>query len=177
MAWQSFADSDQHALISVLTSYCRLTLKYTLRVTISMREIVGGVVRYRDLVAKIKIAKFFSWRVGDSRKFVLAKISRYTVHLAVPIMGKLTSGHTEHRGRPTGCRCYILLALFPGLPCFLFFGFLFSPCMKTEEQKRGRPGNEVNILQFQLLGKLTSGHKRRGIFTYNKILVIFYPIS
>ena len=24
-----------------------------------MREIVGGVVRYRDLVAKIKIAKFF----------------------------------------------------------------------------------------------------------------------
>ena len=28
-----------------------------------MREIVGGVVRYRDLVAKIKIAKFFSWRV------------------------------------------------------------------------------------------------------------------
>ena len=44
-----------------------------------MRKIVGGVVRYRDLVAKIKIAKLFSWRVGDSRKFVLAKISRYTV--------------------------------------------------------------------------------------------------
>ena len=36
-----------------------LTLKYTLRVTISMRKIVGGVVRYRDLVAKIKIAKIF----------------------------------------------------------------------------------------------------------------------
>ena len=33
-----------------------------------MREIVGGVVRYHDLVAKIKIAKLFSWRVGDSRK-------------------------------------------------------------------------------------------------------------
>ena len=45
-----------------------------------MRQIVGGVVRYRDLVAKIKIAKFFSCVfVGDSRKFVLAKISRYTV--------------------------------------------------------------------------------------------------
>ena len=50
-------------LISVLTSYVVLTLKYTLRVAISMREIVGGVVRYRDLVAKIKIANFFSWRV------------------------------------------------------------------------------------------------------------------
>ena len=44
-----------------------------------MQEIVGGVARYCDLVAKIKIAKFFSWRVGDSRKFVLAKISCYTV--------------------------------------------------------------------------------------------------
>ena len=45
-----------------------------------MREIVGGVVRYRDLVAKIKIAIFFPGVfVGDSRKFVLAKISRYTV--------------------------------------------------------------------------------------------------
>ena len=44
-----------------------------------MREIVGGLVRYRDLVAKLKIAKVFARRVGDSRKFVLAKISRYTV--------------------------------------------------------------------------------------------------
>ena len=49
-------------------------LKYTLRVTIPMQEIVGGVVRYCDLVAKIKIAKFFPGVfVGDSRKFVLAK--------------------------------------------------------------------------------------------------------
>ena len=42
---------------------------------------VGGVVRHRDLVAKIKIAKnFFSGLfVGDSRTFMLAKISRYTV--------------------------------------------------------------------------------------------------
>ena len=53
-----------------------------LRVTISMWEIVGGVVRYRDLVVKIKIAKFFPGVfVGDSRKFVLAKISRYTVYI------------------------------------------------------------------------------------------------
>ena len=44
-----------------------------------MREIVGGLVRYRDLVAKLKIAKVFARRVGDSRKFVLTKISRYTV--------------------------------------------------------------------------------------------------
>ena len=28
-------------------------------VTISMREIVGGVVRHHDLVVKMKIAKFF----------------------------------------------------------------------------------------------------------------------
>ena len=39
-----------------------------------MQEIVGGVVRYRDLVAKIKIMKFFlGVFVGDSRKFVFAK--------------------------------------------------------------------------------------------------------
>ena len=45
-----------------------------------MWEIVGGVVRYRDLVAKIKIAKYFPGVfVDDSRKFVLVKISRYTV--------------------------------------------------------------------------------------------------
>ena len=51
-----------------------------LRVTISMWEIVGGVVRYCDLVAKIHTAKFFPGVfVGDSRKFVLAKISRYVV--------------------------------------------------------------------------------------------------
>ena len=50
-----------------------------------MREIVGGVVRYRDLVAKIK---FFTWNVGESRKFVLAKISRYKV---------MESGLSSHR--------------------------------------------------------------------------------
>ena len=44
-----------------------------------MQEIVGGVVRYYDLVAKIKNTIFLSWRVGDLRKLVLAKISHYTV--------------------------------------------------------------------------------------------------
>ena len=39
-------------------------------VTISMWEIVGGVVRHRDIVVKIKITNFFlSVFVGDSRKF------------------------------------------------------------------------------------------------------------
>ena len=42
-----------------------------------MQKIVGGVVRRRDRVAKIKIVKFFSQCVGDLRKFMLAKISRY----------------------------------------------------------------------------------------------------
>ena len=58
-----------------------LTLTYTLRITISMWKIVGGVVRYRDFVVKIKKkANFFPGVfVGDSRKFVHAKISRYTV--------------------------------------------------------------------------------------------------
>ena len=47
-----------------------------------MREIVEGVVRHRDLVAKIKIVDFFPGVfVGDSRKFVLAKIFRYTVFM------------------------------------------------------------------------------------------------
>ena len=33
------------------------------RVAISVREIVGGVVRDRDPVAKLKTAKFFAWPV------------------------------------------------------------------------------------------------------------------
>ena len=45
-----------------------------------MWEIVGGVVRYRDLVAKKKLRNFFPGMFfGDSLKFVLTKISRYTV--------------------------------------------------------------------------------------------------
>ena len=76
-----------HTLIlSMIIIMCSIIspLKYTLsscRVTVSMWEFVGGVVR-RDLVAKIKITqKFFpSVFVGDSRKFMLAKISHYVVH-------------------------------------------------------------------------------------------------
>ena len=83
LAWQFFTDSNRHALISVeiLLSFRRW--KCTLWVTISMREIVEGAVRHCDLVAKIKIAKkFFSGVfVSDSRKFMFAKISRYTVSL------------------------------------------------------------------------------------------------
>ena len=55
--------------------------KYMPWVTISIQEIVGGVVRHHDLVAKIKITKYFfhGMFVGDSWKFMLVKISRYTV--------------------------------------------------------------------------------------------------
>ena len=51
-----------------------------LRVTTSMWKIIWGVVRYCDLVVKIKIAKLFSGVfVGDLQKFMLTKISCYTV--------------------------------------------------------------------------------------------------
>ena len=39
-----------------------------------MREIVAGVVRYRDLVAKIKIAKFFPGVLVIREKFVLGTL-------------------------------------------------------------------------------------------------------
>ena len=43
-------------------------------------KIVGGVVQYCNLVVKLKIIIFFSGLfVGDSRKSMFAKISRYTV--------------------------------------------------------------------------------------------------
>ena len=48
-----------------------------------MWKIVGGVARQCDLVAKVKIAKFFPCHVGDSQKFMLAKISPYMVPLVV----------------------------------------------------------------------------------------------
>ena len=55
-------------------------LKYMLRVTTSMWKIIWGVVRYCDLVVKIKITKLFSGVfVGDLQKFMLTKISCYTV--------------------------------------------------------------------------------------------------
>ena len=53
-----------------------------------MWEIVGGVVRHCDLVAKVK---FFPWHVGDSQKFMLAKISPYTVSLVVILSCSLIS--------------------------------------------------------------------------------------
>ena len=50
--------------------------EFAARVTISMCEIVWGVVRDCDLVTKLKIAKFFpDVFVGDSQK-----ISCYTVY-------------------------------------------------------------------------------------------------
>ena len=50
-------------------------LKYTLRDIISVREIVVGVVRHCDLVAKVKLANIFPWHVSESLKFMLMKIS------------------------------------------------------------------------------------------------------
>ena len=56
-------------------------------------EIVGGVVIGHDLVAKLKTAKIFPGMFeGDSGKFVLAKISRYTVCLSTLYMQKWLIG-------------------------------------------------------------------------------------
>ena len=63
LAWQFFTDSNRHALISVEILLLFWHWKCMLWVTVSMREIVGGAVRYCNLVAKIKIAKFFFWCV------------------------------------------------------------------------------------------------------------------
>ena len=50
--------------------------QFPTRVTISMRDIVGAVVRDCDLVAKLKIMKFFPGVfVGDLQEFMLVKIS------------------------------------------------------------------------------------------------------
>ena len=75
--------SDRHALISVLTSYCRFDVEIHAEGHHFHAGNCRGCAQNRDLVAKIKIAKFFSWHVGDSRKFVLAKISRYTVSIFI----------------------------------------------------------------------------------------------
>ena len=65
--WQGsefFADSDLRALISVVAScYCfdvEIHGEFPGRVSISEREIVGGMVRDRDLVMKFKNWKFVS---------------------------------------------------------------------------------------------------------------------
>ena len=83
MAWQFFADSDRHALISVLMSYCRFDVEIHAEGHHFHAGFVGGVVRYRDFVAKIKIAKFSSWRVGDSRKFLAIRYCIITNWLGV----------------------------------------------------------------------------------------------
>ena len=59
-----------------------------------LREIVGGVVRHCDLVMKIMhiYIYFFLAFVGDSRKFMLSKISRYTVFLLCLILRHM-EGH------------------------------------------------------------------------------------
>ena len=46
--------------MSVLTSYCCFDFEIHAE---GHHFYVGGVVRYRDLVAKIKTAKFVSWRI------------------------------------------------------------------------------------------------------------------
>ena len=46
-------------------------------------HIVGGVVRYRDLDAKIKIANFFPGVfVGDSRKFKVSRLFFFAFYAA-----------------------------------------------------------------------------------------------
>ena len=80
LAWQFFTDSDRHALISVeilLSFWC---WKDTLRLTISMREIVGGEVRHCDLVAKRKIAKFFSGVLVIHKNLCLRKVPARRYH-------------------------------------------------------------------------------------------------
>ena len=54
----------------------------------------------RDQVAKLKIANFFfpGMFVGDSRKSMLVKISRYTV---IILIFKIPGGGEEFRGPPS----------------------------------------------------------------------------
>ena len=78
LAWKFITNSYPHALINVLAFCDRLKqckLDFLGKIAIFMREIVGGVVINHDLVAKLKIAKIFSWRVS----WWFAKISCYTV--------------------------------------------------------------------------------------------------
>ena len=62
------------------------------RVAVSMRGIVGGVVRVRDPVTELKSRKFFpALYFDDLRKFILAKVSHYTV--AVELYFRLEKMH------------------------------------------------------------------------------------
>ena len=64
LTWQFFANSNPHALISEVTSYYHFSVEihseFSRSITIFMCEIVEGVVRHRDFVAKLKIPKLFS---------------------------------------------------------------------------------------------------------------------
>ena len=66
---QFSADSTQYVLISVVAFYycfdAAIHAEIPNRVTFSMCEIARGVVRDSDHVTKLKIMKFFPWRVGD----------------------------------------------------------------------------------------------------------------
>ena len=101
-------------------------MKYTLRVTIPMREIVGGVVRYRDLVVKIKIAKFFSWRVCWWFAINCVRENFPLYGIAIDLIGPLlaTSNGDKYTSvtlvisasgqKPLPCPTRVLLVL----PCF-----------------------------------------------------------
>ena len=80
--------------LEVLLSFRRW--KYTPWVTISMRKIVGGVVRHRDLVTEIKTTIFFPGVfVGDSRKFMLANFPLYSIFMPElhSLYSKLSNGN------------------------------------------------------------------------------------
>ena len=72
---------DPHALISNVTSYYHFNVEIHSElprsITIFMCEIVEGVVRHRDFVAKLKIPNLFSW--CSFAKIYAHEISHYTV--------------------------------------------------------------------------------------------------
>ena len=86
LAWHFFADSNPFALISTVASYYQFDVEvhteFPGRVAISMPGIIGGVVRDRDPVAKIKLRNYslacFLQKFPAIPNYVPAKISRYT---------------------------------------------------------------------------------------------------
>ena len=74
LAWQFFADSNPCGLISKVMSLTIVSmLKYNMRsMTVSMCEIVESVVRYRDIVAKLKIVKIICF-------LMIAKIDAHEI--------------------------------------------------------------------------------------------------
>ena len=80
LAWQFFADSDRHALIGVLTSYCCFDIEIHAE---GHHFHVGNCRGYGQIswpCRENKNRKFF-FLVCLLVKFVLAKISHYTVYL------------------------------------------------------------------------------------------------